>query len=269
MKQLRLAWKPGRFLYPRLLVLPIFLIARTVIGQVQITGTVYDESQRYTMAGVSVMGTSGAGTMTDIQGHYSIRLSSKDSLYFSYLGKFTPKYPVAEIAAGQPFDMSLEVSVDSLPAVYVRMRNYLLDSLENRKEYQKVFDYQSRSITNFKMEHRPGLGVGLDMDMLFFHANANRRMEAFQKRLEEDERDRYVDHRFTRALAKKITGLEPPALDSFMREYRPSYEFVQSCATDYEFYHFIQVWGGYFRENHALDAPAKDSVRASGSPLPF
>jgi hypothetical protein len=243
-------------------LLPVlfFLSAGTAFGQVQITGTVYDVSQRFAMIGVSVMGNSGIGTTTDSLGHYSIRLPAHDSIYFSYLGKSTSKFFVGDVPAGQPFDMALQVSIDSLPTAYVRSRNYLTDSLENRKEYAKVFNYQANTLTNMKMTQHAGLGVGLDMDM-FFNGKERRRMEAFQTRLEEEEHDKYVDHKFTRAIVKKITGLDTPALDTFMKQYRPTYEFIQSCATEYEFYHYIQEWGKFFNESWKEDHPDKVAAK--------
>jgi hypothetical protein len=225
------------------------LSGQMALGQVQIKGTVYDRSQLFAMQGVSVMGTSGSGTTTDSLGHYTIRLPSGDSIYFSYLGKFTAKFPVKDIATAYPFDMSLQVAVDSLPSVFVRMKNYRLDSLETRLEYQKIFDYGAGYITNMKTTRSGGMGVGLDLDM-FFNAANNRRMLAFQKRLEEEERDKYIDHRFTRYIVKRITGLQAPALDTFMIIYRPSYELIQSCATDYEFYKYIADWGKSFSATH-------------------
>jgi hypothetical protein len=80
-------------------------------------------------------------------------------------------------------------------------------------------------------------------------------MEAFQKRLEQEEKDKFVDHRFSRAVVKRITGLDEPALDTFMVQYRPSQEFIRSCETDYEFYHYIQEWGKYFVEDWAARHP--------------
>ena len=249
-----------RLLHRRVLLALFFLSVRTAFGQVQITGTVYDVSQRFAMIGVSVMGNSGIGTTTDSLGHYSIRLPAHDSIYFSYLGKNTSKFFVGDLPAGQPFDMALSVSVDSLPAVFVRSRDYVTDSLANRKEYAKVFDYHANSLTNMKMSQHGGLGVGLDMDM-FFNGKERRRMEAFQARLEEDEHDKYVDHKFTRAIVKKITGLDTPALDTFMKQYRPTYEFIQSCATEYEFYHYIQEWGKFFNESWKEDHPDKAAAK--------
>jgi len=248
-------------LFHRRVLLALFLFSvRTTFGQVQITGTVYDVSQRFAMIGVSVMGVSGIGTTTDSLGHYSIRLPAHDSIYFSYLGKNTSKFFVGDLQAGQPFDMALQVSIDSLPTVYVRSRDYLTDSLANRKEYAKVFNYQANTLNNMKMSQHGGMGVGLDIDM-FFNGKERRRMEAFQARLEEDEHDKYVDHKFTRAIVKKITGLDTPALDTFMKQYRPSYEFIQSCATEYEFYHYIQEWGKFFNESWKEDHPDKVAAK--------
>jgi hypothetical protein len=218
----------------------LVLISQATLGQIDVRGTVYDRSQLFAMPGVSVLGTSGAGTMTDSMGHYSIRLRSTDSVYFSYLGKYTTKFPVKRIVPGYPFDMSLAVTVDSLPLVVVRPKAHRYDSLENREEYRRVFDYQP----DYLVGGSNG-GVGFNLDMLF-NGRRNRQMLALQRRLVEEEQDKYVDYRFNKTLVRKITGLQQPALDTFMRIYRPSYEFIQNCENDYEFYKYIRDCGMYF-----------------------
>jgi hypothetical protein len=218
-------------------------------GQEVVKGTVYDRSQLFALPGVSVLGTSGVGTMTDSMGHYSIRLSSRDSIYFSYLGKFTTKFPVKQIPPDYPFDMSLAVRVDSLPLVVIRPKAYRYDSAENRDEYRRVFDYQPEGLVGGASG-----GVGFNLDMLF-NARKNRQMLSLQRRLVEEERDKYVSYRFNKTIVKKITGLERPALDTFMREYRPSYEFIQNCENDYEFYKYIRDCGLYFSRMWKEDHP--------------
>jgi hypothetical protein len=225
------------------------LIGGEAPGQVEVSGTVFDRSQLFAMPGVSVLGTSGAGTWTDSIGHYRIRLHSGDSIYFSYLGKYTTKFPVDRIVPGYPLNMSLAIDVDSLPLVVVRPKLYRYDSAENREEYRRVFDYQPDYLVD-----GAGGGVGFNLDMLF-SARRNRQMLALQRRLIEEERDKYVDHRFSKTLVKKITGLQRPALDTFMRIYRPSYEFIQNCENDYEFYKYIKDCGLYFAERWKRDHP--------------
>jgi len=232
------------------LLVGLVLGGPAVLAQVDIRGTVYDQTQRFALPSVSVVSSSGGGTTTDSAGRYRIRVSLGDSIQFSYLGRTTSRFPVREMPVGVPFDMALAVAVDSLPTVLVRSPDYRQDSLENRREYRKVFDYEPAYVKNFKSgsTRRAGFGVGLDLDLLL-DPKANRRMLALQKRLEEEEQDKYINHRWNRALVRRITGLEPPKLDSFMRQYRPSYEFIKSCETDYEFDKYIQEWGHFFEEN--------------------
>ena len=178
------------------------LTGHIAAAQVQIKGTVYDRTQQFAMRGVSVAGTSGVGTITDSLGHYNLRLSPTDSIYFSYLGRFTMRFPVKGINMDQAFDMSLQVAVDSLPLVVVRPHSYRLDSALNRDEYRKIFEYGGGDY----LGNSSGAGVGVNLDALLSMRKI-RRMEAFQRRLLEEERDRYVDHRFSKSLVRKITGL--------------------------------------------------------------
>ena len=216
-----------------------------------VNGTVYDRSRYFAMPGVSVMGTSGQGTMTDSTGQYHIRVHPKDSIYFSYLGRATVKFPVKSIATNYPMDISLAVTIDSLPLVVVRPKAYRYDSLENRDEYRKVFDYEPEGVVG---PSGSGMGVGVNLDMLF-GARRNRQMLSLQRRLVEEEQDKYVDYRFNRVLVRKITGLEGPLLDAFMRQYRPTYDFIKNCENDYEFYKYIKDCGVYFTQIWKQDNP--------------
>jgi hypothetical protein len=230
-----------------ILVVAMTLSSYLAIGQIEVRGTVYERTQIYPMPGVSVISTSGAGTITDSLGRYTIRIHPGDSLYFSYLGKPTLKFPAREIPTDWPFDMSLEVDIQSLPTVLVWPRVYRQDSLENRLEYQKIFEYGNTYINGMKMTRNGGMGVGVDFDMLFDGAKS-RRIMAFQQRLIKEEQDKYIDHRFTKALVKKLTNLLPPALDTFMRLYRPDYDFLQSFENDYSYYKYIYDSGNAFSE---------------------
>lgn len=225
------------------LTVALILFNQSAMAQVDVSGTVYDRSQLFVLPGVSVLGTSGRGTMTDSVGHYSIRLAPNDSIYFSYLGKFTHKYPVKGVMPGYPLDISLMVRIDSLPLVVVKPKLYRYDSLENRDEYRKAFDYQP---DDYIVSGSNG-GVGLNLDMLF-GARKNRQMLSLQRRLIEEEHDKYVDHRFNKTLVRRITGLQRPALDTFMRLYRPTYEFIQNFDNDYDYYKYIKDASIYFLE---------------------
>jgi hypothetical protein len=115
-----------------------------------------------------------------------------------------------------------------------------MDSLQNRKDYAKVFDFQKPKLKI--TDGSQGLGPGFDLDAIIgmFQFNKNRRMLAFQKRLILEEQDKFVDHRFAAYLVKKITHMNSPELDSFMVKYRPSYYFAKT-SSDYDFEEYIKL----------------------------
>src|SRR5882724_9205666 len=80
----------------------------------KIRGTVYDSSRNYPMESVSVLSTSGKGTVTNAEGFYEIEVMEKDSIWFSYLNKPTVKFPVLKINKPMGFDISLQVNVPVL-----------------------------------------------------------------------------------------------------------------------------------------------------------
>ena len=223
------------------LFITCFLFLRLLAAgqQVQVKGTIYERTERYGMEGVSVICTCGGGTITDSLGHYSIHVNLTDSLSFSYQGKATMKFPVKEIPRGHPFDLGLHVDIKVLPTLVVQQKSYKEDSLEFREEYRKVFDYHNDLLSM-------GMGgVGLNLDMLLSQRKI-KRMEHFKAQLEEIERQKYITHRFNIGLVKRLTGLESPALDTFMVQYRPSFEMLQSFENEYEFMEYIKGWGHYF-----------------------
>ncbi|WP_276479616.1 carboxypeptidase-like regulatory domain-containing protein [Paraflavitalea pollutisoli] len=225
-------------------ILFLSIVGSNVVAQVRISGRVYDMSQKYPMQAVSVMSNSGAGTMTDSLGRYSLVVPETDSLWFSYLGKPTPKYAVANIRNMQAFEVSLHVNVTELKQVMVRPPNYKLDSIQNRLDYARAFDFQKPGIgisTGPVTSGSAPAGVGLDINEFInmFRFRRNRNMLAFQERLLREEQDKFIDHRFSRALVIKLTKLKGPDLDTFMIRYRPPMFLVQQ-ATEYEFQLYIK-----------------------------
>lgn len=215
-------------------------------GQVKISGTVYDMSRTLVLPSVSVMSTSGAGTQTDSTGSYTIIVGEKDSIWFSYLNKPTPRFPVSAITNLESFDISLHVPVTELKEVRISPHNYKQDSAQNRLDYAKAFNYKKPGIGLTSPEG--GFGVGLDLDQFInmFSFARNRRMAHFRQRLLQEEQDKAVDHRFTRALVKKLTGLDGQPLDDFMKRYRPTYIFTMT-STDYEFGEYVKLAYDDFR----------------------
>jgi len=182
---------------------------------------------------VRVVSTGGLFSITDSLGRYSIIANLGDSLTFIYNNKPTQKFAVNTIKSPDQFDISIKIPVQTrysmLKEVKVFSRTYKQDSLENRQTYADVFDYKKPRIES---SIGPGGVAGADLGQLIniFRFKRNRQLKAFQQRLEIQEQESYINYRFNKAYVKRITGIEEPALDSFMRWYRPSFEFTRASS---------------------------------------
>lgn len=227
-------YKPLFLLF--LLFCPSFLFA-----QIKVAGTVYDISKKTPLEVVSVLSTSGTGAVTDSLGRYQILVNENDSIYFSYLNKETMKFPVRNISNFDAFEISLHIKINEFPMVTVRQRNYRLDSLQNRLDYAKIFNFKK---PGFGLTSNPtpgGVGVGIDLESLInmFRFKRNRSILKVQQRLLQEEQDKYVNHRFNKYFVRRLTQLQAEDLNDFMRIYRPSYEFTLQC-NDLELGVYIQ-----------------------------
>lgn len=202
-------------------------------------GTVYDSSRSFPLEAVSVLSSSGRGAVTSSEGVYQIEVSEKDSIWFSYLGKPTMKFPVAKINNTLQFDISLHISIPTLKEVRIRPKNYRQDSLQNRQDYAKIFNYQKPRLKTVAPQYGAGMGFDLDEIINMFRFKRNRSIAGFQKRLLQQEEEKYIDYRFSKALVRRLTLLTGKELDSFMLLYRPSYTFTK-FASDYDFQSYIK-----------------------------
>jgi hypothetical protein len=220
-------------------LLVLLLIAGGIKAQYKVKGTIYDSSRIYRIEAVTVMSTGGGITMSDSLGHYQIGVSDNDSVWFSYQGKPTRKYAVLKIPDINQFDISIRLKTDIMEEVKIRNRSYKLDSVQNRKDYAKIFDFHRPTVGSMTSIGPTGAGIDLDELIRLFQFKKNRATQKFQQRLLEQERDKFVDHRFNKALVRKLTGLDGEELSRFMAEYRPTYEFA-SMAGEYDFQIYIK-----------------------------
>ncbi len=223
-------------------------------AQIIISGTVYDSSKLYVVPNVNVSSTSGLVITTDSLGAYHINVSKADSLSFFYRGKSTVKFPVETISNYNAFDISLRVRTNDkyklLKGVTVYADTYRKDSLETRMAYSKIFDFEKPGISS---NYEPGAAAGLDLDQLIgiFQFRKNKQNLAFQKRLVEQEQDRYVDYRFSSKVINRITGLSGDTLTRYKILYRPSYYFVMT-GTLAQFYEYILSTSYTFKREEGI-----------------
>lgn len=236
-------------LKPRLRILFILILLsgsfyqKAAAQSITIRGTVYDITAQRPLEAVGVVSSSGKGTITDSLGHYAITVSMKDSIWFSLIGKTTMKYPVDTIGNPDNFNVMIHLRAALLPEVRVRNNYYKLDSIQNRQDYAKVFNFKKPTLRlSADPNYNPGgLSVGFDLDEIInlFRTKRNRSILSLQKRLIEEEERKYVDSRYTKQFVRKITHLAAPELDSFMVKYRPEYGVVR-LLNDLELGYYVE-----------------------------
>lgn len=212
----------------------IFIVALfPLIAQSQLTvsGSVLDISKLYGVEGTKVVCSCGNTALTDSQGRYHLIVNENDSISFVFNNKSTRKFSVASIQDHNHFDVSLLLNVSTkqklLPEVIVYSKSYKEDSIINRSEYSKYFGFTK---PGFHPSISPSGTVGADINELInvFRFRRNKQLLAFQKRLEQQEKEKYVDFRFSKLYVKRVTNLKAPLLDTFVSWYKPSYEFIVS-----------------------------------------
>ena len=227
------------------------LAAQALFAQYKVRGTVYDKTRTYPLEAVSVMTTSGRFATTNNEGRYQIDVSERDSIWFSYLDKPTVKFPVQKMMDLNQFDLALEVPITVLPEIKLKPRDYRLDSIQNRRDYAKAFEFRKPNVESMTSIGPNGAGIDINELIRAFQFRKNRSMLRFQERLLEQERDKFIDHRFNALLVRRLTGLENDELKRFMTLYRPSYEFAL-YTNDYDFQLYIKEAGARFKASAGI-----------------
>jgi len=220
-------------------------------SQIWLTGRVYDSTRMVAVPSVKVSTKKGVVTYTDSIGRYGMNVDKNDSVTFTFLGKSTIYFPVKEINYPAGFDIALQVTVQdrykTLKEIVVIKKTYKEDSLENRERYRKVFEFD-RGGLQISETGTMGGTPGLDLTSLInsFRFKRNKSLRSLQNRLIEEEQQKFVDSRFTKALVRQITGLNDRDIERFMKLWRPPYELV-AFTQEYQFHQYILDASRYFR----------------------
>ena len=204
-----------------------------------------------TVPSVKVSTKKGNITYTDSVGRYGLNVDKSDSVCFSYMGKNTNFFPVKTIQYPAGFDIALQIKIQdkyrTLKEVVVIGKSYKEDSILNRENYRRVFDFAGGGIQLSETGATGGV-PGLDLGSIIesFRFRRNKSMRVLQNRLIEEEQEKFIDHRFTKKLVQQITKLQGLELERFMKAYRPDYYFT-SFSSDIEFHTYILEASKYFK----------------------
>lgn len=218
------------------------MLAPGAKSQLTISGTVYDSTKTIPVKDVLIKSSNGTSTITDSAGHYAIVTTDKDSLTFIYLSKPTAKFAVRQIPDIGNFDIALHIRLSekfrTLKEVRVYGKIFKQDSVENREQYAKLFNYQKPGIKLSSDAYTGAAGIDLDELINVFRFKRNRQLRKMQERLMEEEKENYINYRFNKITVRRVTRLEGKDLETFMKEFRPSFDFTQQSSI-VEFYQYI------------------------------
>jgi hypothetical protein len=229
-------------------VLLFFLLTSLAFSSVKaqmrtVSGVVYDISGRSPIEAVMVY-SKYSRTQTDSLGRYLITMQAKDSISFSLFGKNTQKYGLDEIEDQSNFNIMIHVTGFDLPEVRVRNSYYRYDSIQNRIDYAKYFNYEPPGLKLSNQQNifgNGGVTIGFDVNEIInmFRFKRNRNLQFLQNRLIYQEQEKYINYRFTKRFVQKLTKLDGPRLEVFMEYCKPSYPTL-ALLNDLELGYFIQ-----------------------------
>ena len=137
------------------------------------------------------------------------------------------------------FDIAMKLKSNVMEEVRIRSRSYRMDSIQNRKDYAKIFNYKKPTVGSMTSIGPNGAGIDIQELIRLFQFKKRKATEKFQTRLIEQEKEKFVTHRFNKGLVIRLTGLQGAQLEDFMERYRPSYEFTVT-SSEYDFQMYIK-----------------------------
>lgn len=232
-------------------------------SQLTVSGTVYDSTKLIPVKDVTIKSSNGTSAVTDSLGRYAIVTTDKDSLTFVYNNKPTARFAVKQIPNIGSFDISLHIRVAekfrTLKEVKIYGKTYRQDSIENREQYAKLFNYQKPGLATGTDAYSGAAGLDLDELINVFRFKRNRQLKKMQERLLEQEQENYINYRFNKNSVRRITRLTGKDLDIFMKEYRPDFEFTQRSSL-VEFYQYILNASYDYRKKALMSGKTVDSL---------
>jgi hypothetical protein len=175
--------------------------------------------------------------MTSASGRFTIELSENQVLSFAAVGyhfdtvHYSNLYLLTDTLA-----LILSPLTFSLGNVTVSARGmsrYQLDSMERRKDFlQDIVTYTIPTVA----KANSGAGIALNLDHFSKHERNKRKAFSF---FESNEKEAYIDYRFSGALVTKYSGLKDEKLQQFMQQYRPSAEWLRTHTSEEDIKYYI------------------------------
>jgi len=193
------------------------------------TGKVRKKGSEEILIGVTVTNLNlNAYNTSDLGGNYKIEARPGDSLVFSSAGYLPDTIFVNLSSITNNYIVFLSPKILALPFIQVNeASSYQMDSIERRNEY--AFILNKKHPVKLWNEKRAGDQPGFNFSPIGYFSTNEKQKRKLKRRLLQEEKDYYIDYRFSPTRVSQLTGLKGDSLRIFMQRYRPGYKFCRKA----------------------------------------
>jgi hypothetical protein len=215
----------------------------TVNAQIVTGRTLADTTSKPVTA--TILTHSGHQTSSNYNGEFAIPVSGiGDTIKVFAIGYKIYLLPVKDPKQSNLIIRLKPVSIMLHDVVIRAERNHKKDSINLRKDYSQVFNYQPPKLTDAftgNPSNVPFAFVSIDLLTVFNALTKNSDPKyKLKKELLRDEQGDYIATRFNRGLVTRITGLNGDSLNKFMEKYYPTIDWVKK-ASDYDMIQYVKA----------------------------
>lgn len=220
------------------LIVYLLFLSANVFSQ-NVAGYVMDSVTRLPIPNAQVISKNGT-VLTNDKGKFDIaKVSIGDRVSFRIMGYESVERTIKKEMFPNPMHIYLTTKGIALSEVKIKAsRNYKKDSLDLRKEYGDIFNYQGPKITdafikvdpNYKSPHanvNPNSTssiLKLNVLQLVSLIGKNKApISKLKQTLLKDEEEKHIDYIFSKSKVELSTPLKGDSLQAFLRKYRPTY----------------------------------------------
>ena len=202
------------------------LLPLLVFCQRPLAGKITKKASNEIIAGASISNqTKHVYNVSDMGGNYRIAATEGDTLIFSSAGYLPDTIIIQTIDLVSGLYVSLTPFFVALPSVTVSENAYQADSIKRREEYSFILD--KKHPVKLVNEKRVGDAPGLNFSPIGYFSTREKQKRRLKKRLIQQEEDYYIDYKFSAERVSQLSGLKGDSLKTFVKLYRPSYEFCR------------------------------------------
>lgn len=220
------------------LLLTIIFFSLTASGQKRmVQGYVLDSSTRTPMTNAIITNENTHQLVfTNQKGFFQIPASRNEMLSFD---AFNYKFDTLIVDRVLPDTVLITMvrEPETLPGVTVSTQGYSkyqMDSLQRRLSFISDVGPKKPSISKANSQ---AAGIGINLDAIF--GKRNKEKKRAYKFFNQNERQAYIDYRFSTATVSQYTGLKGDSLVLFIKKYTPSYEWLRAHPSDEDIVYYI------------------------------